>query len=127
MLVQKVRAGCGSLDGLQQLRDGRQRHRQLFASTRDRTPAPPAPTVPPAAAPAVGAFDAVVAALSPERWAVQPVRPERLHRNQRHMYGTSRLNFHRFDRFELDLRGHTQPQGAAVSCLRLEWADMVLI
>ena len=25
------------------------------------------------------------------------------------MYGTFRLNSHRFDRFELDLRGHTQP------------------
>ena len=25
------------------------------------------------------------------------------------VYGTFRLNFHRFDRFELDLRGHTQP------------------
>ena len=24
-------------------------------------------------------------------------------------YGTFRLNFHRFDRFELDLRWHTQP------------------
>ena len=24
-------------------------------------------------------------------------------------YGTFRLNFHRFDRFELDLLGHTQP------------------
>ena len=24
-------------------------------------------------------------------------------------YGTFRLNFHRFDHFELDLRGHTQP------------------
>ena len=24
-------------------------------------------------------------------------------------YGTFRPNFHRFDRFELDLRGHTQP------------------
>ena len=24
-------------------------------------------------------------------------------------YGTFRLNFHRFDRFEPDLRGHTQP------------------
>ena len=24
-------------------------------------------------------------------------------------YGTFRLNFHRFDRFELDFRGHTQP------------------
>ena len=42
-------------------------------------------------------------------------------------YGTFRLNFHRFDRFELDLRGHTQPWGAAFSCLRLKWADMVLI
>ena len=27
----------------------------------------------------------------------------------RALYGTFRLNFHRFDRFELDLRGHTQP------------------
>ena len=42
-------------------------------------------------------------------------------------YGTFRLNFHRFDRFELDLRGFTQPWGAAFSCLRLKWADMVLI
>ena len=25
------------------------------------------------------------------------------------LYGTFWLNFHRFDRFELDLRGHTQP------------------
>ena len=24
-------------------------------------------------------------------------------------YGTFRLDFHPFDRFELDLRGHTQP------------------
>ena len=24
-------------------------------------------------------------------------------------YGTFRLNFHRFDRFELDLRGYTKP------------------
>ena len=45
----------------------------------------------------------------------------------RQRYGTFRLNFHRFDRFELDLRGHTQPQGAAFSCLRLRWAYMVLI
>ena len=43
------------------------------------------------------------------------------------VYGTFRLNFHRFDRVELDLRGHTQPWGAALSCLRLKWADMVLI
>ena len=35
-------------------------------------------------------------------------------------YGTFRLNFHRFDWFELDLRGHTQPWGAAFSCLRLK-------
>ena len=28
--------------------------------------------------------------------------------------------FHRFDRFELHLRGHTQPEGAALSCLRLK-------
>ena len=27
----------------------------------------------------------------------------------RQLYGTFRLNFHRFDRFELDLLGHTQP------------------
>ena len=27
----------------------------------------------------------------------------------RRMYGTFRLNFHRFDRFKLDPRGHTQP------------------
>ena len=40
---------------------------------------------------------------------------------------TFRLNFHRFDRFELDLRGHMHVRGAAFSCLRLKWADMVLI
>ena len=43
------------------------------------------------------------------------------------LYGTFQLNFHRFDRFELDLRGRTQAWGAAFSCLRLNWADMVLI
>ena len=43
------------------------------------------------------------------------------------VYGTFRLNFHHFDRFELDLRGHTHVRGAALSCLRLKWADMVLI
>ena len=42
-------------------------------------------------------------------------------------YGTFRLNFHQFDRFELDLRGHTQVWGAAFSRLRLKLADMVLI
>ena len=40
---------------------------------------------------------------------------------------TFRLNFHHFDRFELDLRGHTQVRGAAFSCPRLELGDMVLI
>ena len=43
------------------------------------------------------------------------------------MYGTFRIDFHRFDWFKLDLRGHTQPRGAAGSCLRFKWADMVLI
>ena len=42
-------------------------------------------------------------------------------------YGTFRLNFHRFDRFELDLRGHTRARGATLSCLRLKLADIVLI
>ena len=32
-----------------------------------------------------------------------------------------------FGHFEQDLRGHTQAQGAAFSCLRLKVADMVLI
>ena len=36
------------------------------------------------------------------------------------VYGTFRLNFHHFDWFKLDLRGHTQPRGAAFSCLRLK-------
>ena len=43
------------------------------------------------------------------------------------MYGTFRRNFHHFDRFELDLHGHIHVRGAAFSCLRLKWADMVLI
>ena len=43
------------------------------------------------------------------------------------MYGTFRLNFHHFDRFELDLRGHIHVRGAALSCLRLKLADIVLI
>ena len=42
-------------------------------------------------------------------------------------YVTFRLNFHHFDRFELDLRGHVHVQGAAFSCLRLKLADIVLI
>ena len=42
-------------------------------------------------------------------------------------YGTFRLTFHRFDRFELDLRGHTRVRGAAFSWLRLKSADMVLL
>ena len=42
-------------------------------------------------------------------------------------YGTFRLNFHHFDRFELDLRGYIHVRGAAFSCLRLQLADIVLI
>ena len=42
-------------------------------------------------------------------------------------YGTFRLNFHHFHRFELDLRGHTRARGAAFSCLRSKLADIVLI
>ena len=42
-------------------------------------------------------------------------------------YGTFRLNFHHFDHFDLDLRGHNQVRGAAFSCPRLELGDMVLI
>ena len=42
-------------------------------------------------------------------------------------YVTFRLNFHHFDHFELDLRGHIHVRGAAFSCLRLKWADVVLI
>ena len=40
---------------------------------------------------------------------------------------TFRLNFHRFFRIALDLRGHTNVRGAAFSCLRLKLADLVLI
>ena len=43
------------------------------------------------------------------------------------LYVTFRLNFHHFDRFELDLRGHTHVRGAASSCLRFKLADLVLI
>ena len=43
------------------------------------------------------------------------------------VYGTFRLNFHHFDRFELDLRGHTRARGATFSCLPLKLADVVLI
>ena len=35
-------------------------------------------------------------------------------------YVTFRLNFHHFDRLELDLRGHIHARGAAFSCLRLK-------
>ena len=43
--------------------------------------------------------------------------------------GTSKFRqcFLHFGHFELDVRGHTQAQGAAFSCLRLKLADMVLI
>ena len=43
------------------------------------------------------------------------------------MYGTFRLNFHHFDRLELDLRGHTRARGAALSCPRFRLADVVLM
>ena len=42
-------------------------------------------------------------------------------------YVTFWPNFHHFDRFELDLRGHMHVWGAAFSCLRIKLADMVLI
>ena len=42
-------------------------------------------------------------------------------------YVTFRLDFHRFDRLELDLRGRRHVQGAAFSCVRLKSADIVLI
>ena len=51
----------------------------------------------------------------------------RLSQSQDSRYVTFRANFHHFDRFELDLHGHIHVQGAAFSCLRLKWADMVLI
>ena len=43
------------------------------------------------------------------------------------VYDTFRLNFHHFDRFQLDLRGHVHVRGAGFSCLRLKLADIVLI
>ena len=42
-------------------------------------------------------------------------------------YGTFRLNFHRFHRFEPDLRGHTRARDAACSYPRSRLADVVLI
>ena len=47
--------------------------------------------------------------------------------NYSYRYGTFRLNFHHIDHFELDLRGYIHVRGAAFSCLRLKWADIVLI
>ena len=44
-----------------------------------------------------------------------------------HLYGTFRLTFHLFDHFELDLRGDIHVRGAALSCVRLKLADIVLI
>ena len=41
--------------------------------------------------------------------------------------GTFRLNFHHVNCVELGLRGYTHVRGAALSCLRLKLADMVLI
>ena len=43
------------------------------------------------------------------------------------LYVTFRLDFHHFDHFELDLRGHIHVRGAAFFWLRLELADIVLI
>ena len=43
------------------------------------------------------------------------------------VYVTFRLNFHHFDRLELDLHEHTQAWDATFSCPRLKLADMVLI
>ena len=43
------------------------------------------------------------------------------------LYVTFWLNFHHFDHFELDFRGHIHVRGADVSCLRLKLADIVLI
>ena len=42
-------------------------------------------------------------------------------------YVTFRLNFHHFDYFELDPREDIHVRGAALSCLRLKLADVVLI
>ena len=42
-------------------------------------------------------------------------------------YVTFRADFHHFDRFELDLRGHIHVWSAAFSCVRLKLADIVLI
>ena len=42
-------------------------------------------------------------------------------------YVTFRLRFHRFGRFELDLRGHTCVRGAAFSCPRFKLADMLIL
>ena len=42
-------------------------------------------------------------------------------------YVNFRPDFHHFDRFELDLRGHIHVRDAAFSWLRLKWADIVLI
>ena len=43
------------------------------------------------------------------------------------LYVKFRHHFLYFGHFELDVRGYTQAQGAAFSCLRLKLADMVLI
>ena len=50
------------------------------------------------------------------------------HGASKSVYVTFRpVDFHHFDRVELDLRGHMHVRGAAFSCLRFKWADMVLI
>ena len=50
-----------------------------------------------------------------------------LHGTVSYVYVPLRLDFLHLDQFELDLRGQTQPRGAAVSIPRFKLADMVLI
>ena len=49
------------------------------------------------------------------------------HRDDLERYVTFWLDFHHFDRFELDLHEHTQVRGAAFAWRRLKLADTVLI
>ena len=47
--------------------------------------------------------------------------------NYLHKYGTFQQHLLYFCHSELGVRGHTQVWGAAFSCPRLKWADVVLI
>ena len=51
-----------------------------------------------------GGDEVVLAFIRPNAATIPSIRD-----SNTPVYGTFRLNFHRFDRFELDLRGHTQP------------------